>query len=168
MADIFSRAGNDFRGAFSADAARVVFAGQGALSTDAGGVGLLTQNLSLNYSQQVTRLYEIGTQATYLVAGRTFGSIGMGRVLGPRSVQMSFYTRYGNVCNAAQNNFNLEMDAACTTSPNSNQAAVGQGSGNYRFAIRNVVITNFGLTMAAMDMLVNEQLQMLYVSLDIG
>jgi hypothetical protein len=167
MADIFARAGNDFRGAFSADAARVVFAGQG-LASDAGGVGLLTQNLSVNYAQQITRLYEIGTNATYLVAGRTFGNIGLGRVLGPRSVQLAFYTRYGNVCNAAQNNFNLEMDAACTNAPNAGGAAVGQGSGNYRFAIRNSVITNIGIAIAAADMLVNEQLQMMFVSLDMG
>lgn len=148
-ADIYSRTGNDFKGAFSADAARIVFGG------DVSGVGLLTQQLSVNYAQAITRLYEIGTNFTYYVAGRTQGQVGIGRVLGPRPVQLGFYTKYGNVCNAATNNLNFEIAAGCT-SPNAPA----------RFQLKNAVITNMGISVNAQDMLVNEQVNMLFISLE--
>ena len=56
-ADVFSRQGQDFGGSFAADAAKVVFS---ATDLNDGGVGLLTQSLSFNYTQSITRMYEIG------------------------------------------------------------------------------------------------------------
>lgn len=151
--DIYARTGNNFNGAFAADAARVVFGG------DVSGVGLLTQQLSVNYAQAVTRLYEIGTNFTYLIAGRTQGQVGMGRVLGPRPLQLGFYTKYGNVCNAATNNLNFEVSAGCTADTNGAPA---------RFQLKNAVITNMGLSINAQDMLVNEQVNMLFISLELA
>jgi len=174
-ADIYSRAGNDFGGAFAADAAKVVFGsdflGAGtatASGTRAGGVGLLTQNLQIQYSQAVTRLYEIGSNATFLVAGRTQGQASMGRVLGPRAVNIAFYTKYGNVCNAGQNNINFEADAGCPENAGLYYGGGGAtASGSYTFIIRYVVITNIGIAVAAQDMIINEQLQLMFISLEV-
>lgn len=157
MADIFSRAGQDFMGSFASDAARVAFAGGG--TDGVVGVGLLTQSLSCNYTQAITRLYEIGTNFTYLVAGRTQGQISLGRVLGPRPVQAAFYAKYGNVCNAATNNLNFEATAGCN--------GVG-ATGTFTFGIKNAVINSIGFSVAAQDMVINEQLAMMFVSLELG
>lgn len=162
MADIFSRAGQDFKGSFAADAARVAFAGG---SADLLGVGLLTQTISVNYTQALTRLYEIGTNYTYIVAGRTAGQLAMGRVLGPRPIQLGFYAKYGNVCNAATNNLNFEAETGCPTGENPGNT--GGLSGTYTFGIRNAVITNIAITVSAQDMIINEQLQMMFVSLNL-
>lgn len=157
MADIFSRANQNFQGSFASDAAQVAFAGNG--SGQVFGVGLLTQNLSINYTQSITKLYEIGTNYTYLVAGRTQGQLSMGRVLGPRPVAAAFYTTYGNVCNAATNNLNFSAQAGCNS-----QSSTG---GALTFGVQNAVIVSIGLSVGAQDMVINEQLAMTYVSLEL-
>jgi hypothetical protein len=167
MADIYNRAGNDFGGSFAADAAKVVFAGGsgGDLVGASGGVGLLTQQVQVSYSQQITRLYEIGSNFTFLVAGRTQGQIGLGRVLGPRAVQTAFYSKYGNVCNAPTNNLSLLLETGCPTGANS--GVVG-GLGKLAFLVKNVVLVSIGLTVASQDMIINEQVQALFISLDLN
>ena len=166
MADIFERTGNTLGGTFAADAATIVFATGGVGGNAAGGsggVGLLTQNVQVGYQQQVTRLYEVGSNYTFLVAGRTMGTLSLGRVLGPRPVQTQFYQNYGNVCNAANNIINLAMTEACTAGSTS-----GSGTGSLAFKLNNVVLTSISISIAAQDMLVNEQVQAMFVSLDLG
>jgi hypothetical protein len=167
MADIFNGQGSTFGGSFSADSAQVAFSTGGAAGAPAGlsgGVGLLTQTIQFNYAQQITRLYEIGSNATFLVAGRTQGSLSLGRVLGPRQVQTQFYANYGNVCNAANNNITVSLQAGCTTGT----ASSGVGTqGTLAFLIQNVVIVSMGLTVAAEQMIVNENLQAMFVSLNL-
>lgn len=184
MADVFAREGNDFQGSFASDGAKVVFsnpapstatsgsgAGTGAQNSDFLGVGMLTQQLSVQYSQAITRLYEIGTNFTFLVAGRTQGQITLARVLGPRPVQLAFYTKYGNVCNADTNNINFETETGCRQGQNANaltgdiQGGLGTG---HKFGIHNAVITNLGVTINAQDMMINEQITMMFVQMTSG
>lgn len=169
--DILARAGNDFQGSFAADAARVTFA-SGAPGSNAGylGVGMLTQTIGINYQQSISRIYEIGTNYTYLVVGRAAGQISLARVLGPRPVQLAFYTKFGNACNAASNNLNFEADTGC---PQGDSASVNPGAqgglvGTYKFGIHNAVITNLGINIGAQDMVINESIGMLFVSLTAG
>jgi hypothetical protein len=169
MADIFSRASNQLGGSFAADSALIVFsggslAGGGAtIVGPSGGVGLLTQQLQVSYQQQISRLYEVGTNFTYLVAGRTMGNMSMGRILGPRPVQQQFYLNYGNVCNAALNNLTLQMETGCPTGP----ATGSQGGlGMFHFDVKSLVLTSFGVSVAAQDMIINEQVTAMFCSLE--
>lgn len=169
MPDIFNNAATTLGGTFSADAAQIVFAGGGGAGSDpgiAGGVGLLTQNIQFSYVQQITRLYEVGTLNTFLVAGRTQGQAGFSRVLGPRPVQVAFYGNYGNVCNAPNNNIIITM-AAGTCAANGQVGALGQNDA-ISFLIQNMVLVSIAMTVAAEQMIVNEQLQAVYVSLAIA
>lgn len=166
MADIFSRAGNAFGGSFAADAASVSFAfaefADNALGGDAGGVGLLTQNLQFQYQQAVTRLYEIGTNLQFFISGRTQGTATLGRVLGPRPVQVEFYQKYGNVCTAETNNIDFRADTACEVDGD------GLSGGVYSFKIKHCVITNIAVSVRAEDMVISENLQLMYNSLELG
>jgi len=154
--DVFQRGGHDYKGSFSADSAKVVFASGGEL--EAGGVGLLTQNLSVSYNQQITRLFEIGSQNTYYVGGRTAGQATLGRVFGPRALQIGFYNKFGDVCSAADNTINFSLEAGCDTATGSDFAKAG-------FTIHNAVITSMGFTVQAQDMIINEQVQLMFVAL---
>jgi hypothetical protein len=154
--DIYGRTDQNFAGSFSADGARLIFAA-GSDQTLAGGVGLITQQLSVQYAQQVNRIYEVGSNNVFLVQGRSQGQMGLARVLGPRPVQAQFYRSYGNVCNAANNNIGLELAAGCQ-SP-------GEFEGVLLLA-RNVVIVSAGFAVAAMDQIVNENLQTMFIALD--
>jgi hypothetical protein len=156
MADIFGRAPLQFKGAFAADAAAINFGtGDPAFGS---GVGLVTQSLQVSYQQPITRLYEVGTQYTYYVAGRPQGQINMARILGPGVVSTAFYQVFGNVCNADANHLTFDVATGCNT--------VGSNKGAMYFLANNVLLQSMGLSVAAQDMIINEQLSMFFTSLE--
>jgi hypothetical protein len=164
MADVFSRASQNLTGVIPVDAAKIAFSADNTVF----GVGLLTQNITVNYAQQINRIYEIGTNNTYFIGGRTQGQLGIGRVIGPKAVQVAFYRKYGNMCNAPTNNINLTTGTEfCNIQgpPRPGQTSV-TGSPS-TFSIKFAVITNIGITVNANDMIVNETLNLMYVSLEI-
>lgn len=154
--DILGRIAPAFGGAFSADAAVLNFAG----TSLAGGVGLLTQQLSFQYQQNIMRIYEIGTAFTYYIAGRAQGSASVTRVLGPRPLLFTFYSVYGNVCNAGQNTIGFAMQQGCQ-SPIDAQA---QATYRYMYLV-GCVIQSIGFSAQAENMMVNEQVSMMFVAL---
>ena len=161
-ADVYSRAGQDFGGAVAADAARVVFSSGQTL--DGFGVGMLVQQLQLSYQQAITRVYEIGTDKTFYIAGRCQGQVNMARIMGPRPVQIGFYQQFGNACSAAQNNINFMADTGC----NSSGGTGGLGGGTYAFTLKFAVITNLGIQIGAQDMVINEQVSLMFSAMDLG
>jgi hypothetical protein len=188
MADLFGRRSLEFGGAFSADAAQIAFSFSNPTQrglVERGGVGLLTQQLNFSYAQQITRLYEIGSQRTFFVAGRPQGNAQMARVVGPREVTMAFYYKFGNVCCAKDNVLQFRAAAMClptgmgTTTeetvallsrdPKQQQiTALGAAASTGAISLRmtGVVITTVGFTVQAENMVINEQVQLMYVALE--
>ena len=119
------------------------------------------QDLSFNYQQAVTRIYELGTAKTFYVAGRAQGQATCGRILGPRGIQRVFYEKYGNVC-SPDNILDFTADTACHSS-----AGIPSALRKYKFHMTGVVITSIGITVRANDMIINEQLQMFFASLSL-
>lgn len=150
MPDIFNRNTDLFGGSFAADQAKVTFpALSGGKGADA---GLLVQNISANYSQQITRLFEVGSPAVYYVAGRTEGQASIARVIGPKKLAQAFYSTYGDVCKARTNTLHLSVAAGC------------EGNARASYTAHFVVITSIGVSITAADMMINEQLQMIFSS----
>jgi hypothetical protein len=146
--DVFSREVT-FGGAFSADGARVTFADFGA--------GLLVQNLNYQYQQSISRLYEVGSPDIYLVAGRTQGTVSMQRVVGPKRILPEFYQQYGDVCNAGNNNVKFSASTGCG----------GAVSTRQTIDIKHAIVTALGGTVNANDMIINENLTMMFLYLQI-
>lgn len=182
MADIFGRRSMEFGGAFSADAAQIAFSFSNSnLSTvERGGVGLLTQQLNFTYQQQITRLYEIGSQRTFYVAGRPQGQAQLARVVGPREITLAFYYKFGNVCCAKDNILQFRAAAMCypqgmgtTTEADvvriseAPTTLAGTSSGAaLDFKMTGVVITSIGFTVQSENMVINEQVQAMFVALE--
>jgi hypothetical protein len=157
-ADIFSRATDAYGGSFSADGATVAFTeGLGVQAVAGTAVGLLVQNMTVGYQQSVLRIYEIGSNFHFLVAGRTQGQAGLARVLGPRKVSVAFYAKFGDVCNAATNIIDLAFKANCRF----NQP----GSSTMRLQARYCVINSIGVSMNSQDSLISENLSLMFCSL---
>lgn len=152
MPDLFS-IDQEFGGSFSADGARVTFSG----STDISGAGLLSQTLTVAYNQPIQRIYELGTNRSYYVRGRSSGTVTLQRILGPRPIQTAFYETYGNVCNADNNILNFDLAAGCNT---------GENLASFSFGVKYAVITNFTIAVNAQDVIVNETLNLIYISLE--
>ena len=150
MADVFSR-DVSYGGAFSADGAKMTFAGFAA--------GLLIQQVQWQYQQNISRLYEVGSADVYLVAGRTQGQVSLSRVLGPMAIMPTFYTQYGNVCNAAGNLLSFSGQAGCGGVASGTPMTIG---------INHVVIQQLGGSVQSADMVINETLAMMFLFMTIS
>ena len=83
MPDLFGRNVSNLAGVFTADRAKLQW---GVMTT-----GSLVQQLSVQYAQNVTRLYGVGEDDQYYVGGRTNGQMGVSRVIGPAGSSKVFY-----------------------------------------------------------------------------
>lgn len=154
MPDIYNRNTDSFGGSFAADQAKVTFP---ALINGAGSdAGLLVQNMTANYTQQVSRLFEVGSPAVYYVGGRTAGQASIARIIGPKKIAKEFYSTYGDVCRARTNTLHFSVSTGCDGS------SVNFARASY--TAHFVVITTVGISLGAADMLINEQLQMMFSS----
>ena len=158
MPDIFNRTSDVFGGSFTAEGAAITFpALRNAAGAPAGAnIGLLIQRMALNYSQDVARLYEVGTPAVYYVGGRTNGQIGVDRVIGPRILSTAFYRTYGDVCRARRNSMQFSVGANCDNAT---------GATTVTYTCHFCVITTVGVNVQARDMIINESLQIMFSSL---
>jgi hypothetical protein len=120
--------------------------------------GLLTQQLGVQYQQPITRLYEVGTQKTYYVAGRPQGSANIARILGPGTVMAELYECLGDVCKADKNDLCFCVEANCLG--NSEQPFNAMS-----LCIKNVVLQSLGFSVQAQDMIINEQMSLFFTAL---
>ena len=105
----------------------------------------------------MTRLYEVGTNLTYYVVGRTQGNAGMARVLGPRAVSYTFYEIFGDACKAPSNVLTLSANAGC--------GFEGSYSNGFAITLTGVLIQSLAGSVRAEDMLISEQLGLMFVAL---
>jgi len=141
-----------YGGAFSAEGATITF--------DKTYTGLLVQNLSWQYMQNVSRLYDVTSTDVALVQGRTGGQGSMSRVMGPSALAAGFFLKYGNVCYSDDNTLTISAVASCDES--SPQTVV--------LVMQHVVLNSYGGAVSAQDMVVNEQIGFvfLYMTYDDG
>lgn len=159
MASIFGRQETQLGGVFNCDDA--------VLSFDKGVTGVLVQGAQFTYAQNVTRLYEIGDSGNkpkvYYVGGRTQGQGGISRVVGPNATIKQLYSVYGNVCNACSNTMVLNM----TKSNCGSGGSCSGGSGQVKYTLKYVVLTQVGVSVQAQDMIINEQSQVMFSGCDV-
>ncbi len=159
--DIFGRRALEFGGAFAADSANIELSLQcidPETNEPISSAGLLTQQLSVQYQQPITRLYEVGTQKTYYVAGRPQGSANIARILGPGNVMSAFYECLGDVCMADKNDLCFCVQPGCLSVQDPDFHAI-------RLGMKNVVLQSIGFSVAAQDMIINEQLSLFFTAL---
>ena len=163
--DIFNRETDKFGGSFAADLASITFPNvQGLNGQFAADFGLLIQRMQTTYQQQVTRLYEVGRPAIYYVGGRTSGDINIDRVVGPRTVQEVFYRKFGDVCQALTNTLDFEIETGCGSFGTAQGGAQGENRGFAAYTAYFCVIVSIGLGVQAADMLINENLRLMFSS----
>lgn len=160
MADVFGRE-TTFGAAISSDGTVVTF--------DDFRVGLLVQQLGLNYAQQITRIFELSSNRQYYVIGRPQGTMNMNRVVGPQQVTTQFINKFGQACNASNNTVTLTAKAGCLAAATTGQQPVGEfANGGINYNAQNVVLTQLSLSVASQDMLINEAFQAMFVGLVAG
>ena len=148
--DIFSRQTSSLGGVFTADRAKLTFAE---------GLRALVQQMSMVYSQTISRLYEVGSPNIYYIGGRTQGQMTINRVVGPKVTICGVYQRYGDVCRARENVITLSLtETDCSTTSASDTTTT--------FTMLNCVITQVGVSVAAQDMVINDNTTLMYSTLE--
>lgn len=152
MSDIFKRTELKFGGAFAAD--------KGLITPNKGLTGIMMQSLSLNYAQNVTRLYEIGRAGesanVYYVGGRSQGSMQAAHVLGPKVSMKQYYENFSDVCQAETNDIELRMaNAECHS-----------GGKSVKYKAKYCVLIQIGMSVTSQDLVINENSQLMFSNLE--
>jgi len=131
-------------GGFRADKLTLSIAGRDAK-------GLVIQNVQFSFQQQITMLYEIGSNNVYYVGGRAQGQATIARILGPAKAQCQLLTQYGDLCEPK--NLRFKASSGCES---------GDGC---QYTIHKAVLTTIALSVNANDIVINEQLQFMFIDL---
>jgi len=166
MPAVFSEASNSVVGTFSSNNA--------GMSTDQGrALGLVT-NVNIQYSQQVNRIFDMNLShkphrdksAMYYIGGRAQGQLTIGRVLGPVGTPCAFYSKFGNVC-GIQRTLLLTFKAG-----KGNRGSAGFFGGAAKCKLRTInfkiidpLLTNIGITQNSNDVVVNENVTLMFADL---
>lgn len=134
----------------AADAMRLIF-------PDIGETDVLVQNVNIQYQQNVNRLWEVGSAKTFFIAGRTTGTGTISRVIGGQGFSTDFYKTYGDVCGIRGNSVTMRVSAGCT--------ATGEMGA---MTLVGVVVTSIGYAIQAADMIINENLSLLFAKLTLA
>jgi hypothetical protein len=176
MATVYTRQQTKWGGTFSSDTAAFTIAGT---ATPLG----IVQNVQMQYAQQIARIYDVsnggfsgsGIVPVFYVGGRTQGQATIARVLGPQSGALcDFYTVMGNVCSPQDLNFTFaggcQGAAGGGTSP-TQRSAITNATGNLDYnktiySVQGAVMTNVGVTVGSQDMIVNENVTLMFANLE--
>lgn len=181
---VYSRQKTTYGGSFASDLASLTIAGNGTPN----GIPLgIVQNVQVSFAQQIARIYDVsngglsnsaagGNVPVFYVGGRTQGQATIARVLGPQSGALcAFYKGMGNVCSPQDLNFVLR--GGCE-SPVGGQGTTptavefinnSVGTGLFeeaKYAITGAVMTNIGFTVGSQDMIVNENVTLMFANME--
>lgn len=180
MSDIYSRQRTGFGGSFASDLAALSIAGNFTVPLG------IVQNVQVQFAQQIARIYDVSNGGTsgskggggglvpvFYVGGRTQGQATIARVLGPQSGALCrFYEEMGNVCSPQDLVFTFRGGGCVGESGNSPTAqlefsnAVGNAKSNsVSYTIEAAVMTNIGIQVGSQDMIVNENISLMFANL---
>ena len=158
MADVYANQKTAWKGSFSSDTAALTLQG----GTELG----LVQNAQITFSQQIARIYDVsnaggaGKVPVYFVGGRTNGQVTIARVLGPTGLTASkFYDTMGSVC--TPQNLTFTFKASCGSSG----AGAAASGGQTTYTVENAVMVNVGISVASQDMIINENVSLMFANL---
>jgi len=145
MPSVF-KAPQEYRDGFRADKLKMLIDGQ---PVD----GLLFQNVQFSFTQQITMLYELNhsKQYVYYVGGRAQGTCTIARIVGPGKGSQTMINKYNDLCAPKPLTFNAK--GACK-------------GGGVKYKMKWAVLTTVAVSVNANDIVVNEQLQFMFIDLE--
>jgi len=167
---VFTSAANSVAGTFSTN--------NGGMSAKDVPLGLVT-NVSINYSQTINRIFDMNLDfrggkngaeksAMYYVGGRAQGGVSIGRILGPKGGAddyCTFYHDYGNVCGIKESIlFTFKADTAELSS----ESGAKCQKEDMKFTVIDPLLTTIGITQNANDVIINENVNLMFADLQCG
>ena len=169
---VFSSAANSVAGTFSVN--------NGGMTAGLDvPLGLVT-NVNINYAQTVNRLFDMNmdfrrsnnSSPMYYIGGRAQGTATIGRILGPKNDNgggadyCKFYREYGNVCGIHKSIlFTFAADDAVRQDGGADSTCEKV---DMKFTIIDPLMTNIGITQSANDVIINENVTLMFADLQCG
>jgi hypothetical protein len=144
--DIYNRDQVPVGGIFSSERAIITVSGAGSL-----GVGALVQNISASYAQQLSEIYEIGSNFVYRQTGRPVGRLTIGRIVGSGEFAEALF-------DACTGGGTVSIQAANGLCSGANPAGLTR-------TMYGVIITNYGIDLSTQDLMVRESLEATFTSM---
>lgn len=123
--------------------------------------GHVVQQIQMQYQQQITTLYEIGSNNVYYVGGRAQGTMSVARIAGPQAAPGIILTAYNDICAPGDMTLSAGSDS-CEAG-----GAFGGGQTNSTYILGGVLVTSLGLSTQAQDVVVNEQMAFQFLDLEV-
>jgi len=149
MADIYNRDVQKTGGVFTTEKSRMTLSGAGEL-----GVGALVQSVTATYAQQINHIFELGSGNVYYAIGRPQGTLTIGRIVG-------------------KGDFGDEMFDACKggvtvqfSALNGHCGAGEFGDAEIQATLHGVLATSYSIAMSTADLLVKEDIQATFASME--
>jgi hypothetical protein len=181
---IYQRQRTAFGGSFASDIAALTIGGDASVPLG------IVQNAQLNFAQNIARIYDVsnggasagegGVVPVFYVGGRTQGTASIARVLGPQSGALcNFYNKMGNICSPQDITFKFQggceelkasgIEGINVTGGGEREAIAGPAgtapNNAVSYTIEAAVMTNMGVSVASQDMIVNENIQLMFANL---
>lgn len=144
MPSVF-QSGQVFNGGFRAGELKVSFGGVDVS-------GFVVQNLNFAFNQQVTTLYEVGSNNVYIVGGRAQGTAAIGRVLGPARFASRFVNTFNDICNPQDMHLSASGGSCRASEP-------------LKSTLVDALLLGINTQMSAAEVVVQQQLQFMYIDL---
>lgn len=123
--------------------------------------GHVVQQIQMQYQQQITTLYEIGSNNVYYVGGRAQGTMSVARIAGPQAAPGIILTAYNDICSPGDMTLSAGSDSCAAG------GAFGGGQANSTYLLGGVLVTSLGISTQAQDVVVNEQMAFQFLDLDV-
>ncbi len=148
MASVFAST-QTFNGGFRADFLKFSLAGQDAR-------GMIVQNVQFQYNQQVSLLYEVGSEFAYYIGGRANGNATFAYIVGPAKLSGLLLTLFRDLC--SPKDISLSASAGC--SPGT------RGAINYE--LQSAVMVGISGTISAEQAIISQNLQFMFINMDVS
>lgn len=159
MPDVFG-ATPTFAGAFAMDEALLTFSTTGG----DGGLGSLVQNVSVQYTRPVQRIYELGPRrTTYYVTGRPEGRMAISRLAAPEPVNNTFLAQYADPCNVPDNNMVITVRPGTQCEGTVNGVRVKPG----RYKFTYCLIDSLSFQIATQVIALTENISLIFAGMEL-
>jgi hypothetical protein len=161
--DVFARRELNFNGAFTADTGLI----SGGTLT-----GVLMQSIGLNYQQQISRIYDLGTAGAqanvYYIGGRSSGNMNVAHVVGPALALQAYYTSFSDVCQAGSNNIAVNLSRSACGAPAAQGTTLNGGvaTATVSYKAKYCVLVGIGMNVGAQDLVIQESSNLTFANLE--
>jgi hypothetical protein len=163
MANIFEKTDQTIGGAFTAENCILSMTGANNAAID----GAIVQRVQFNIERPINFIYEIPNKAgqpqkVYYVGGRRRGQATFERVVGGSGTFKLFVDTYGPLCDTPGTDITLSASGQCAIGAAGGAAPVQ----TTKYTLKVPKITALGASVSAQDIVIVENVQMMFLDLE--